>query len=130
MDERFRIAHDERAELEAEQVAVPKGEIVSARDAHPAGLGVEPGRERAEGVDPAADPVLGLEDGHIVALALQFEGRHQTGQAGTDDDDPLGRAGSPVEAGIRGGEHLRIDRRGDRGNLIRGGFGHAGGLLL
>ena len=44
-DEALRIAHHEGSQLEAEQVAVRERQVVGARDAHAAGLGVEAGRE-------------------------------------------------------------------------------------
>jgi len=60
---------------------------MNARDAHAASLGVESRREGAQRVDAAADPVLRLEDHDLVTLPLQLEAGHESGQAGTDDDD-------------------------------------------
>ena len=54
-----------------------------------AGLGVQAGRERAQRVDAAADPVLRLEHDDVVALALQLERRDEPRQPATDDHDPL-----------------------------------------
>ena len=75
------IAHHERPELQAEQVAVGQRQVVGARDAHAAGFGVQAGGEVAQGVDAAADPMLGLEDQGLVALAAKLEGRDEARQA-------------------------------------------------
>ena len=48
--------------------------VVRARDAHGAGLGPQPGRERlAQGEDAPADALLALEDDRLVAGAPQLE---------------------------------------------------------
>ena len=85
------IAHHERPQLEPEQVAVGQRQVVDARDAHRARLGVQPGREVADRLDAAADAVLRLEDQRLVALPLELERGDQTGDAAADDDHPLAR---------------------------------------
>ena len=119
MHETLGVAHHERTELQPEQVAVGERQVVDARDPHRAGLGVQPGRERAERVHAATDPVLGLEDDRIVALAGQLEGGDEAGHPGADDDDPLGRSRPRLEALGRRRERLRSDRLGRRLGLGR-----------
>ena len=68
-DERLGIAHHERPHLQAEQLAVGERQVVHARDAHRARLGVQPRRKVADRLDPAADAMLCLEDERVVALA-------------------------------------------------------------
>ena len=102
---------------------------MGARDPHAAGLGVEAGRERGpQRVDPAADAVLGLQQRHPVALALQLEGGHQAGQPGADDDHPLRRLRAGLQAGIRRRENLRVDRGRVGRYLVGQDVGHPGSL--
>ena len=118
VDEGLGVAHHERAQRQPEQLAVAQREVVGARDAHAARLGVEPGRERAQRVDPPADAALCLEDGDLVALPLQLERRDEPRQPGPDDDDALGPVRPPVEALAGRLEQLGIDRRRDRRHLV------------
>ena len=127
VDERLGIAHHERAQLQAEQVAVGERQVVHARDAHGAGLGVQAGREVADRPDAPADPVLCLQHERLVTLATQLERGHQAGDPAADDDHLLGWARSRLQA-LLGGRHnlvgdgrLRIGRRRPR-DL---GIGHA-----
>ncbi len=60
---------------QAEQVAIGQRQVVDARDAHRAGLGVQARSEVADGVDAAADTVLCLEDERLVALPPELESR-------------------------------------------------------
>ena len=89
VDERLGVAHHERPQRQPEQVAVGQRQVVDARDAHGAGLGVQARREVAQRVDPPADAMLRLQHEHVVALPAQFEGRDQAGDAGADDDHAL-----------------------------------------
>ncbi len=91
------------------------------RDAHPAGLGVQPGRERrAQGVDPPAEAVLGLEHGDPVPLALELEGGHEPGEAGPHDHHALAPGGAAVEPLDHGVEDLGVDRCGVGRRVSRG----------
>ena len=89
VDEALRVAHHERPELEAELLAVAERQVVDARDAHRAGLGVQARRELAERVDAAADAVLGLQDQRVVARPRELVAGDEAGHAGADDDHPL-----------------------------------------
>ncbi len=105
------IAHHERTQLEPEQVAVGQRQVVHARDAHRAGLGVQPRREVADRLDAAADAMLCLEDERLVALPLELEGGDQAGDAAAQDEHPLARLRSRLETLGRGGDDLIADRR-------------------
>ncbi len=111
VDETLRIAHHERAKRQPEEVAVFERQVVDARDAHAARLGVQTRREAPQRVDAAAHPILGFEDQDLVALPLQFVRGDQSRQAGAQHDDPLGGAGASVEAIGRDGEGLGRDGR-------------------
>ena len=116
--ETLRIAHHERTKRKPELVAVGQGQAVRTRDAHGPRLGVEPGREGAQGVHPAAHPVLGLEHDDVVALALQLVRRHQPGQTGADDQHALGRLVVGLESLIGHPAHGGGDRRGRAGRWL------------
>ena len=111
VDQALRVAHHERAHRQPELVAVRERQVVGARDAHGARLGVQPRREGAQRVDPAADPVLGLEHDDLVALALELVRRDQAGQPRADDHDPLRRTGTRLEPALGDRPHVRGQRR-------------------
>ena len=86
---------------------VRERQLVRARDAHRAGLAVEPGRERlAQREDAPADAVLRLEDDRVVAGARQLVGRDEPGQAGADDRHAAAgrraKAGRCVQSQVHG----------------------------
>ena len=115
--EPLRVVHHERPQLEAELLAVAQRQVVDARDAHAAGLGVETGREVPERVDPSADSVLGLEHEGVVALAFQLVGGDEAREPAADDDHPLARPGPGLEPLLR---DPQIGRRlGDVGEDLR-----------
>ena len=92
-----------------EVVAVGKGQAVGTRDTHAARLRVQARRERPEGVDPAADPVLRLEHDRPMTLALQLIRRDQTGQATPDDHHVPAWRGARLEAQRGRGQHVQGD---------------------
>ncbi len=133
VDEAVGVAHHERPQGQVEEPAVLQRQVVGARDAHAARLGVEARREAAHRVDAAADPVAGLQDGDVVALPLEFIGSDEAGQPGADDDDPARRPGPLAQPGLGHGERRRRRRRGLVGGRAsathRGGVGKRGGLV-
>ena len=106
VDQALGIAHHERTQRQLEQLAVAQRQVVNSRDAHATGLGVEPGRERAQRVDPPADAVLCLEDDDFVALPFQLVTRHEPGKTTTDDHDPFARTGAPLKSLARDRQHI------------------------
>ena len=98
VDQALWVAHHERPQLEPEVVAVLEGQVVRARDAHRAGLGIEPRRKLAQRVDAATDAVLRLQHDRLVALPAQLVSGHQAGHSAADDQYPLAFAGALPDA--------------------------------
>ena len=82
-----------------------------ARDAHPARLRVQAGRERPQRVDAAADPVLCLQHDGPVPCALELVRGDQAAQAAADDHHVPRRACRWARtARTRDDEHVRHAR--------------------
>ncbi len=71
--------------------------MVRSWDAHGAGLGIQAWRKRPQGVNAAADAVLGLEHDDLVALPFELVRGHQAGEAGAEDHDALRLTGPGLE---------------------------------
>ena len=111
VDEALRVAHDERAKREVEPLAVGQREVVGARDAHRAGLGVEARREGASVCTRPPTRFRASSTHDVVALSLQLVRRHEAGQPRTDDDDPLPRTGTRLEPALWDRPHVCGQRR-------------------
>ncbi len=112
------VAHHEWPHGQVEKAAVLERQVVRARDAHRAGLGVEIGAERrAQGVDATANTTLRLEHDRVVALALELERGHEAGNATADDQYALALTRAVVQPcpghsqGVGGHRRLICRRR-------------------